>query len=318
MTLLGRGKRMALITCEDCGKSISDRAPSCPHCGAPGAAVSTKMDHIPITHPTQAAIAPTKSRPGLTIFLSVVAVIALIILIAGSPTTTPTVQPKAAPSPQQVKAQSSYIDYELLARSPTSYQGRLVYFQGKVIQATQSGLSYVLRVNVSRGKYDGWSNTIYVDYRASSAAYPRILEGDIINLWGDFVGIKSYTAVLGQSIQIPHLEARVIETAGSDNPAPKADPVRQAWSGSIEDADAAYNRGDYSTAIKMYRALAAHGNPKAQLNIGLMYVKGQGADRDIRIAQTWFNSAAINPASDLATRDDATYNRDLIAKNLAK
>jgi len=26
---------MALITCPDCGKEVSDRAPSCPQCGAP-------------------------------------------------------------------------------------------------------------------------------------------------------------------------------------------------------------------------------------------------------------------------------------------
>ena len=66
------------------------------------------------------------------------------------------------------------IGYDLLARSPSSYEGRLVSFRGKVIQATQSGLSYVLRVNVSRGKYDIWNDTIYVDYRAGSAADPRI------------------------------------------------------------------------------------------------------------------------------------------------
>ena len=26
---------MSLITCEDCGTSISDQAPACPHCGRP-------------------------------------------------------------------------------------------------------------------------------------------------------------------------------------------------------------------------------------------------------------------------------------------
>ena len=31
----GRGWRMALIACEECGKSISDRAASCPHCELP-------------------------------------------------------------------------------------------------------------------------------------------------------------------------------------------------------------------------------------------------------------------------------------------
>src|SRR4051794_21079536 len=95
----------------------------------------------------------------LKVFLSIVAIISLIIIIGQSrdDRSTVAVQPKAtaaALSPQQVKAQASFIAYDLLARSPTNYEGRLVSFQGKVIQATQGGLSYVLRVNVSRGKYD--------------------------------------------------------------------------------------------------------------------------------------------------------------------
>jgi TPR repeat protein len=121
--------------------------------------------------------------------------------------------------------------------------------------------------------------------------------------------------------------ARVVETAGSDNPVPKADLAKQAGPSSppydatvrpIEDAAAAYNRGDYSTAMQIFRPLGVHGNPIAQLNIGLMYVKGQGVTRDLSIALIWFNSAAANSASDQATREDAIYNRDFIAKKLAK
>lgn len=32
---------MALIACPECGAQVSDRAPSCPHCGVPIAATST-------------------------------------------------------------------------------------------------------------------------------------------------------------------------------------------------------------------------------------------------------------------------------------
>ena len=34
----------------------------------------------------------------------------------------------------------------------------------------------------------------------------------------------------------------------------------------IDDADAAYNRGDYAQAIKIWRSLAAQGNAQAQNN----------------------------------------------------
>ena len=33
---------MALIKCYECGKEISDKAPSCPHCGAPKLVAANK------------------------------------------------------------------------------------------------------------------------------------------------------------------------------------------------------------------------------------------------------------------------------------
>lgn len=33
---------MALVTCEDCGRDVSDRAPACPNCGAPVASAYDK------------------------------------------------------------------------------------------------------------------------------------------------------------------------------------------------------------------------------------------------------------------------------------
>jgi hypothetical protein len=39
---------MAMIACDECGTSISDRAPSCPHCGNPMDAVARRSVSIPI------------------------------------------------------------------------------------------------------------------------------------------------------------------------------------------------------------------------------------------------------------------------------
>lgn len=117
-------------------------------------------------------------------------------------------------SVDQVKAKSAIVSYELLARSPTTYTGQLVTFRGQVIQVLQNGLDYTLRVNVSRvsrGTYDRWQDTIYVDYRAGSAAEPRILNDDVVQLWGEYVGIASYKAVLGQTVQIPRVVARAVD-----------------------------------------------------------------------------------------------------------
>lgn len=93
--------------------------------------------------------------------------------------------------------------YEHLVRNPDQYRNRVMNFKGKVIQAVQDGMRYVLRVNVDQGRHDIWRNTVWVDYEATSPQ-PRIVEGDVIGVRGRFIGIKSYTAVMGQTVQIPH------------------------------------------------------------------------------------------------------------------
>jgi TPR repeat protein len=64
------------------------------------------------------------------------------------------------------------------------------------------------------------------------------------------------------------------------------------WAGPWEDGMAAYNRGDYVPAIRLFRPLAQAGNAKAQNVIGVMYRKGQGVARSSARAFMWFSLAA--------------------------
>ena len=59
-----------------------------------------------------------------------------------------------------------------------------------------------------------------------------------------------------------------------------------------EDGMAAYNRGDYVPAIRLFRPLAEQGNAKAQHLIGMMYHRGQGVARNSVRALAWFSVAA--------------------------
>lgn len=65
-----------------------------------------------------------------------------------------------------------------------------------------------------------------------------------------------------------------------------------ALAGPWEDGMAAYNRGDYVPAIRLFRPLAEQGNPKAQSLLGKMYRKGQGVARNPAQAFMWFSLAA--------------------------
>jgi TPR repeat protein len=65
-----------------------------------------------------------------------------------------------------------------------------------------------------------------------------------------------------------------------------------ASAGPWEDGMAAYNRGDYVPAVKLFRPLAQAGNAKAQSVMGVMYRKGQGVGRSSTRAFMWFSLAA--------------------------
>jgi TPR repeat protein len=68
--------------------------------------------------------------------------------------------------------------------------------------------------------------------------------------------------------------------------------IAGAVAGPWEDGMAAYNRGDYMPAIRLFRPLAEQGNAKAQNVLGVMYRKGEGVARNSVRAFLWFNRAA--------------------------
>jgi TPR repeat protein len=68
--------------------------------------------------------------------------------------------------------------------------------------------------------------------------------------------------------------------------------IAGAVAGPWEDGMAAYNRGDYVPAIRLFRPLAEQGNAKAQNLLGVMYRRGQGVARNSARAFVWFSRAA--------------------------
>ncbi len=68
--------------------------------------------------------------------------------------------------------------------------------------------------------------------------------------------------------------------------------IAGAVAGPWEDGMAAYNRGDYLPAIRLFRPLAEQGNAKAQNVLGVMYRRGEGVARNSLRAFMWFSRAA--------------------------
>ncbi len=97
--------------------------------------------------------------------------------------------------------------YSEIARYPDDYKGAIVNFIGKVMQVTENGDDYILRVAVTNGTY-GWDDYLWVEYTKRLPGEARILEGDIISLYGIFKGTVTYESVLGSSITIPAVSAK--------------------------------------------------------------------------------------------------------------
>jgi TPR repeat protein len=54
----------------------------------------------------------------------------------------------------------------------------------------------------------------------------------------------------------------------------------------------AYERGDYTTALRFLRPLAEQGNARAQYNLGIMYDNGEGVPENDAEAVKWYRLAA--------------------------
>ncbi len=54
----------------------------------------------------------------------------------------------------------------------------------------------------------------------------------------------------------------------------------------------AYNRGDYATALRLWRPLAEQGNALAQFSLGFMYDNGEGVPQNDAEAVKWYRRAA--------------------------
>jgi hypothetical protein len=60
------------------------------------------------------------------------------------------------------------------------------------------------------------------------------------------------------------------------------------YAGPVEDAEEAVRKGNYATAIPIYRSLAEKGDVRAQMRLGFFYENGAGLKRD------WVESVRVS------------------------
>lgn len=97
---------------------------------------------------------------------------------------------------------------------------------------------------------------------------------------------------------IQHVLERRAKLSERQKKAPGTAPRRLTGSGFIVSAEgldageAAYNRGDYATALREFQALAEQGDARAQYVLGFLYSEGTGVSQNHHKAMKWYRKAA--------------------------
>lgn len=202
----------SFVNCKKCGFRYSKSFINCPKCGA-----------------------GRKSHVARTIILCilgilVVSIIALSYMADETEYHTDNAKQTSYEQKQTSKKQTAYenpktiskeeyiascenVAYEDIARNPAKQTGKNAVFTGEVVQVIEGdGLTVALRVNTYADDFLGYiDDTIYVEYTRKSNTEDRILEDDIVTMYGEVKGTKTYTTVLGNQVTIPYLAAKYIE-----------------------------------------------------------------------------------------------------------
>jgi len=108
---------------------------------------------------------------------------------------------------RDIKNSASPISYDELMRNGDNYIGEVVYKRGEIRQVSERRTDkYVLRVATKWSEYGYYEDVIWIEYKGN-----RLLEGDIIDVWGESKGLETYDALLGNQITIPRIDSLHVE-----------------------------------------------------------------------------------------------------------
>ena len=118
---------------------------------------------------------------------------------------------KAEKEEKEFKESCKKYSFEELARNPDKIEGTNVKITGEVIQALYESDSVDLRINITKeGTYTTYyTDTVYVVYYPEDGE-DKILEDDIITVYGTAQGDYSYTSTIGAKITLPLIYGKYV------------------------------------------------------------------------------------------------------------
>lgn len=101
-----------------------------------------------------------------------------------------------------LKSSSKAYTFKQIARNPEEYKGKAIKLTGKVVQVLYDGNTVDMRVDMTKDEYGLYDDTVYITYEATDGE-SKILEDDIITVWGICGGEYSYTSTMGTPVTLP-------------------------------------------------------------------------------------------------------------------
>lgn len=197
-----------MTTCKHCGAEIAASAKVCPQCGG-------------------------KNKPPIYKRWWFIAIIVLIVLSAiggsGSGSDSSASSSKAtskasastassvasvAPeiSEDDYKAECQTVDYKELCRYPEKYEGTKIVVKVKVsqiIDANFSGSEKAWRTYTDNSGYGFYADDEYYMLDKRGGDVVKILDDDIINVYGEFTGLEKITRALTSTTdELPRIEVK--------------------------------------------------------------------------------------------------------------
>lgn len=100
--------------------------------------------------------------------------------------------------------------FKEVARNPDKYKGKKMKFTGEVIQVSEGWYNSVdIRLNVTKNEYGWYEDTIYGTYTYKEGE-GKILEDDIVTIYGTCDGDYTYTSIMGASVTLPKIDIEYI------------------------------------------------------------------------------------------------------------
>lgn len=186
--------RNKMKICKHCGAEIAKSAKVCPVCGGKNKKPIFKR---------------------VWFWLIIIALILFGLMVAGSGNQYKLSDDAAGMSEDDFKAACQEIDYKDLMRDGDKYKGEKIMVKGEVVQVIYesedgSGESQY-RVSTGQEEYlDGYfDDDIMLYFKRGDC--PKLLEEDIVTIYGEASGTETYTTVLGSEVTVPVITAVYVD-----------------------------------------------------------------------------------------------------------